>query len=138
MMRNYMFIGEMVYSGITDPEIIRKMYYQGFANPVPMGNGLTLWENVQGFVKRNLGPWDDWEENTSIGYMAASISDINAYNMTQFALSTLNLQLYDDLTEVTTRTYNDWVENNLYYEANRNIWSDYHRYFDFPGNCCSI
>ena len=131
MMRNYMFVGEMVYSGITDPEIIRKMYYQGFANPVPMGNGLTLWENVEGFVKRNFGPWDDVQGLRESRNFQKQISNINAYNMTYFALTTINMELYKNLVETTTMVYDDWVENNRYYEANLDIWNDYHQYFSY-------
>jgi hypothetical protein len=129
MMRNYMFVGEMVFSGIADPEIVGKMYYQGFANPVSMGNGLTLWENVSGFAARNRGPWDDWETNTTGAYLQYRIKEINAYNMTYFALVTNNMELYQSLPPRTINVYDDWAANNRYYEANRDMWADYDHYY---------
>jgi hypothetical protein len=131
MMRNYMYVGEMVYSGITDPEIIRKMYYEGFANPVPMENGLTLWENMRGFVQRNYGPWEDWEENTSPANLETKLKHLNFYNITNFALTTYNIDLYNNLSPNITDIYNRWVDNDLYYRFNQETWNDYHQYFSY-------
>jgi hypothetical protein len=129
MMRNYMFVGEMIFNGITDPEIIRKMYYGGFANPGSMGNGLTLWENVPGFASRNYGPWDRWKENTLSVLLENLISDMNAYNMTSYALTTLNIDLYNNLTSRTIDIYDDWVEHDSFYKSNKYIWADYDKYY---------
>jgi hypothetical protein len=129
MMRNYMFVGEMVFNGITDVDIIRKMYYGGFANPVSMGNGLTLWENVPGFASRNRGPWDRWKENTASVFLEDRINELNAFNITNFALSTYNIALYGNLSWATTGIYNDWTTQDKYVEVNRAMWADYELYY---------
>jgi hypothetical protein len=129
MMRNYMFVGEMVFNGITDPEIIRKMYYGGFANPVGMGNGLTLWENVPGFASRNYGPWDSWKDNPLTILLENSISDMNAYSITHYALTTRNTDLYSNLSSFVIDIYDDWTEYNRFYNENRHIWADYDKYY---------
>ena len=130
MMRNYVFVGEMVFSGVTDPELVGKMYYEGFANPVDMGEGLTLWDNVAGFAERNSGPWDDWEDNYASKEFETLIDDINSYNMTNFALTTVNMRLYGNLTRRTTDIYNRWLGTDRYGQANRYLWTDYSNYFD--------
>jgi hypothetical protein len=129
MMRNFMFVGEMVFNGITDPEVIRKMYYGGFAKPVSMGNGLTLWENVPGFASRNSGPWEFDKGNQPYRDLQKLIEEVNAYNMTNFALTTYAIDVYNSLSPLTIDVYDDWLETNLYYTSNRNVWSDYDAYY---------
>ena len=129
MMRNYMFVGEMVFNGITDPEIIRKMYYGGFANPVSMENGLTLWENVPGFASRNSGPWEYDKGNRDLRALQESIDEINAYNMANFALTTRNMELYGNLSQRAVNIYDELLVNNKYHKTNRNMWADYDLYY---------
>ena len=129
MMRNYIFLGEMVFNGITDPDLVRKMYYEGFANPVSMGNGLTLWEHIPGFAQKNTGPWDDWSEDASSLRTKNTLLELNLYNLTYYALATNNMDLFENLSADAIRLYDEWIEQNRYYQTNKDIWNDFDCYY---------